>query len=427
MAVGDRIYTRERGGEARYYADFRDYADVGGGQEALKPEGSTTATTDEELAEILAADRLKELAQLRQNKAVTGIREPRYLEEFAAFHLKQKAKAGQSPKYLASVEKHFERAVALFGANRELSTIRPSDVREWIELLKDTSNGRGGTLSDKTVRDHLNSLSNLYKRARSEEAVPSGYSPVRDTMDKPTAEPSDPNWLEVHEAALLLEAARLYEPDRDAHATPFIYEFVATYLLTGARRSEVLGLEVEDVSFDRRTIRIRPNEHRGLKSDNANRTVPLWPQLREILQPYIFNPKGPKSGLLFPSPRRKGKKLDNCRKQLDAVGKTAGFEEGMIRTKIFRHTYTAARLQTLDHGAPVAKYTVQKELGHGSSALVDRIYGHLGQIRHRAEAVEYRVENHEKEIGDAVRELQNRADFVTTSVTTAENAPERAK
>jgi hypothetical protein len=28
-------------------------------------------------------------------------------------------------------------------------------------------------------------------------------------------------------------------------------------------------------------------------------------------------------------------------------------------------------------------------MGHGGQRLVDRIYGHLGEVRHRAEALEY--------------------------------------
>jgi integrase len=48
---------------------------------------------------------------------------------------------------------------------------------------------------------------------------------------------------------------------------------------------------------------------------------------------------------------------------------------------MFRHTYCAARLQTLDQGAPVSVYTVAKELGHGGETMVRRVYGHLGHVR----------------------------------------------
>ena len=67
---------------------------------------------------------------------------------------------------------------------------------------------------------------------------------------------------------------------------------------------------------------------------------------------------------------------------------------------MFRHTSGAARLQTLDQGAPVSVSTVGTEMGHGGEAMVRLVYGHLGQVRHRAEVVEYRVEQHEAKLGD---------------------------
>jgi integrase len=63
-----------------------------------------------------------------------------------------------------------------------------------------------------------------------------------------------------------------------------------------------------------------------------------------------------------------------------------------MRTKAFRHTYCAARLQTLDGGAPISPFTVAREMGHGGMALVNRVYGHPGTVRHRSEQVEYRPE-----------------------------------
>ena len=86
--------------------------------------------------------------------------------------------------------------------------------------------------------------------------------------------------------------------------------------------------------------------------------------------------------------------ITDLRRTLDAVGERAGFEAGEIRSKSFRHTFCAAALQLLDRGAPVSPWTVAKWMGHGGRSLVDRIYGHLGDVRHRAEVVEYRVEQH---------------------------------
>jgi integrase len=71
-----------------------------------------------------------------------------------------------------------------------------------------------------------------------------------------------------------------------------------------------------------------------------------------------------------------------------------------------RHTYCAARLQTLDGGAPVSPFTVGRELGHGGDALVRKVYGHLGTVRHRSTAVEYRVEQHVASLGDRLTALR---------------------
>jgi integrase len=94
-----------------------------------------------------------------------------------------------------------------------------------------------------------------------------------------------------------------------------------------------------------------------------------------------------------------------CHKMFDKVASRAGWQAGEIRSKMFRHTYCAARLQTLDHGAPVSIYTVGRELGHGGESMVRRVYGHLGTVRHRAEVVEYRVEQHRDKLGERLAAL----------------------
>jgi len=81
---------------------------------------------------------------------------------------------------------------------------------------------------------------------------------------------------------------------------------------------------------------------------------------------------------------------------LDSIAVPCGWDKGEIRANMFRHTYCAARLQTLDQGAPVSFWTVGRELGHGGHSLVNRVYGHLGEVRHRSEQVEYRIEHFER-------------------------------
>src|SRR5256714_4174077 len=303
MAAKPKIYWRERGGGVqRAYADLRDYADVGGGREALVAPGGKLATADATTAHVLLARRLEQLDAARRGRTLHGETRHATLADFASAHLVAKAESQKfTEHWLEVTEKCLDRAVAFFGAHRDLASITVADVRRWTNDLLATPDGRKGTMAASSVRHRLSCLSNLYKRARAERVVPSGYDPVGDFDEKPWPARGEAKWLEIHDAALLLEAARTYRPDPDKggwRPVPFAYELIATFLLTGGRESEVLGLEVDDVSLDREVVTFRPNKWRRLKTATSPRSVPLWPQLREALERYLA--EHPPSRLLFP-------------------------------------------------------------------------------------------------------------------------------
>lgn len=435
-----RIYWRKQGGLPRAYGDFRDYADVGGGQEALRPKGAKLATDAPDIAEQLAAERVRELEQRRRNKSLLGIERPATLAAFAREHLRAMAKGENvTDAWLEQAQRHLDAAVEFFKPARELGTISVREVRAYSDWLGSRSNGRGirctgcgstgnvaglratcecgrewsvPALSGGTRRQYLNSLSKLYRRAAGEGVVLPGYNPVSALMEKPKADEHEARWMEVHDAALLLEAARTHAPahdDETAIPAKMLHAILATLLLTGGRWSEVRGLAVEDVSFDRRRMTFRPHPWRRLKTRVSHRSVPLWPQLEEVLREYLWSGDTPRvDGLLFPSLRNSndGGMIQDIRKTLDALAARCGWQAGEIRTKMFRHTYCAARLQTTDRGAPVALYTVAKEMGHGGDRMVRRVYAHLGEHRHRAEVVEYRAEQHTDALGERLAAVQ---------------------
>lgn len=410
-----RIYNHgEKGGPARYYADFRA---VGGKREPLVAPGDTRATSDETIAAKLYADRLVVLQEQKRSGVLTGIARSVTLREYAADHLVQKAKSGKyTDTWLEASEHMLDIAITFFGVDRALTSIGVGDVQSYMEMLRARTNGRGATLSGGAIRHHLTVLSNLYKTAQGQKLVPVGYNPVAATPDKPEPATDEAHWLEIHEAAMLLEAARTYEPKGSAkHTIACLHPLLATFLLTGGRETEILGLEVGDINFDRKTVTFRPNQWRRLKTKGSHRSVPLWPQLEAILKAYLREGDAPRvGGLLFPSSkllrfgweksgREKGTvaMITDFRGALDAVAEVAGWKEGEIRSKAFRHTYCSTRLQTLDNGFPVSEFVVKRELGHSAgSKLVEKVYGHLGEIRHRAEVVEYRVEQHQEKIAE---------------------------
>lgn len=416
-----RVYWRQRGGARRAYGDFRDFASVLRSDEparqALIAPGDELATTDPDIAAKLAGDRVKELEERRRGRVIAGVERESTLSTYAARHLKLKARDSEVvDAWLVQAQRHLETACSFFGADVDLAAVSPEDLERYVEHLRRQPNGRTGpdgkpgTLSETSVRKYLNSLSNMYARAVSERYVRT--NPVGDMYRKPTEAKAEAPYLSAAEAALLLESARTYKAPVDDGAFPWMYPLLATFLLTGGRKSEVLGLEVDDVSLRLGKVYFRPNEWRRLKTRGSKRTLPLWPQLREILEAYLLERErtGGLGSLLFPSARGKGETMvADVRKALDRIAKRAGFPEGSIRLHQLRHTYTAARLQTCDRGRPVALYTVARELGHRSTNMIEDRYGHLHDRAEEggAEVVEYRADQYAAELGDRLKMVRS--------------------
>ncbi len=416
-----RVYWRERGGMKRAYADLRAYADVGGRQEALVAPNERLATTDPAVAQDLLARRIRELDARRRGRVLHSEGPRVSLADCARDYLLAKAgeinpKSGEpvTEQWMEGEELRLRRAIAHFGQDRPLEAIAVGSAREFDAALR-VQGPHWPALSGGTRRQHLNTLGALYRYAAERQLVPPGYNPIAAWRKKPTARRLEARWLEVPDAALLLEAARIHRPAHAEGGRPpitFAYELLATLLLTGGRESEVLGLEVDDVSLERGVVTFRPNAWRRLKTATSHRSVPLWPQLREILKAYFPRREREGGALLFPS-FRTGKEamITDFRKVLDAIARRAGWAPGEIRSKMFRHTYCAARLQTLDQGAAVSPFTVAREMGHGGTRLVHQVYGHLGTVRHRSKVVEYRVAQHRAKLGDRLKAVRAGADL----------------
>lgn len=397
------LYWRTRSdGAPRAWGDFREYAKQGGKREPLAKPGESRATTDPILAQALFAGRLAELATARDNATLAEpVRRKPTLAEVVTEHIDARGREQVTPGWVEATGVFLGRAKDFFGKERRLGAITAEQVVEWLDWLRTVKTKRGTPLSEGSIRHHLNALSKLYRRAQRRGYVAPTYNPVAllDAKEKPAIAASSTRCLEVPDAALLLEAARTYPAKKYEPEMALAYPMIAAFLLTGGRAKEILGLRVQDVSTDRKTVTFRPNQfHEGqrLKTKGSSRTVPLWPQLAEILTPLLDQRAIDGGKLLFRTPHISDREvaLSDLRDLLDRVARRAGREDGEIRTRLFRVTYATARLQTLDRGAPVSPWTVEKELGHGSRDMLEEVYGRLGDVRHRAEAVEYRVEQH---------------------------------
>jgi integrase len=354
-------------------------------------------------------------------------------------HLRMKAASREgTEQWLGNVEVHLTADANYFGDDQDITLVQPADVEEYAVWLSRQSNGRGGELSSGSIVQYLSSLSNLYRRAISMGLVGMGQNPVANMHSKPKVVRVKTPWLEIPEMTAILQYAfDAYVPDRKELALPFFPQALATMALSGGRDAEVTGLRRVDVNLDRGIILIRPNEWRRLKNTNSKRPVRIFLQLAEVLRTHLSGPDAPQGDLLFPAyvdgheqmvtdlrkafdkmpmpsrlrrrptpaefdreverrqaklervkTRRRGPKFKESIEELqEAVG---DWVIPPLRTRILRHTYTAARLQTLDRGQPISMYTVARELGHTDTRMIRSIYGHLGQFRSRGEEVCFR-------------------------------------
>lgn len=347
-----------------WYMNLRPY---GGGQKACIAPGERYATRDHDVALDIA---LAAKAKLKAGQADDPL-----LEDYARRHLKKKA----DYRRVSTVERDERslRHLSKFFGNVPLSQITPTGVSDYVHM-------RVKQVSAQTLLHEIHAGSNLFRRAVKERAAKE--NPFTGLMDKPEIQRPEPEFLENDEAARFLAASRAADMKPHPRALKFFHPLSATYLYSGGRKIEVLGMEVRDIDFEHGEVRFRHNDWRLLKRNWHLRTVPLWPDLREILERYlsIWQP----SGLLFPAPGG-GMLGGDFRGSIGAALKRAEIDKH-VTLHTFRHTYTAARLQTTENGMPVSPYTVMRELGHKGLGLIVDTYGHLMKRPHRGEYIEYR-------------------------------------
>src|SRR5215470_4778724 len=178
--------------------------------------------------------------------------------------------------------------------------------------------------------------------------------------------------LEPAERRALLEAART------DGGGPW-YPLVLTLDRAGLRVGEALALEVSDVRFEARRLRIRQalSDRTGeLETPkHGPREVDLSPGLAEVLEAHLSglevsaNRGGGKIGKwLFPS--EAGTPLDhaNVRRALRRLSKTAGLERALCPQDL-RHTF-GSTLATVE----LPQY-VQAQMGHKDLSTTKQIYG----------------------------------------------------
>ncbi len=135
--------------------------------------------------------------------------------------------------------------------------------------------------------------------------------------------------------------------------------WVLVAVFTGARYSEVAGLDWEDIDFGSGTIRVH-----GTKTRRSDRGVPLHPVLAQVLDVATLR-TGPIVGA-----------WPNARRDLNAACKRARIAH--ISPNDLRRTFASWMKQ-----AGVDSRAVADLLGHSSTRMVDLVYGQMNLAAYR--------------------------------------------
>jgi integrase len=247
--------------------------------------------------------------------------------------------------------------------HRPIGSVRRSDVQGFVKLLqaKEFGRTRGGEarrLSAGHVRHIYDVTAQLFAAAVEDRIIAS--SPCRKiTLPKDDKGEIEP--LSVEQVVALVEAF----PKRYRAAT-------ITLAGSGLRVGELLALDVADVDFLRRTIRVeRQRTQSGafapVKSKASRRTVPVGAVVIDQLAAHLA--AFPSKDALLPDELRRPIGYTAWKRLFQRAAAAAGVE---ATTHDLRHFFASALIAG---GASVKQ--VQTVLGHSSAVITQRTYAHL--------------------------------------------------
>lgn len=240
---------------------------------------------------------------------------------------------------------------------RDIFSIRKNVPRNYSSYL--TRNGYAPT----SVRRHMSSLSSFYKFMVKEEMIKENFF---EDVELPKVPKHNPDLISNNEVRLLFKAC-----DLDTKLGYRNFVLLGCLYGCGLRVSELCNMQIKDIDFVERTIRI----HGKGKKD---RDVIMYEGLGEMLKHYIstyreellYNSKDLDNRYVFLNKNGTTLTRVGVRKILEKLVKDSS-ETYHISPHMLRHSFATAML---DGGADLR--TVQELLGHESLSTT-QIYTHL--------------------------------------------------
>lgn len=250
--------------------------------------------------------------------------------------------------YEGDLRRHVEPALG----DLRLSEVRRANVQDLIDMLV------AAGLAPSTVRNALDPLRRIFDRAVKRDLIP--FSPCQH-LEVPRGTGTRDRIASPVEAAALIAA--LPADDRAVWATMFY---------AGLRIGEVRGLRARDVDLHGGVLEVEQSwddiegAQRGTKSGwAARRTVSLIGELRPLLTEHLMASGRRDDDLLFGRTATEAHDRGTIRRRALAAWKAAGLKP--ITPHECRHTFGS-----MIAAAGIDAGERQRQMGHGSSAMMDR-------------------------------------------------------
>lgn len=291
-----------------------------------------------------------------------------WLKDYAAAHVRPRT----FQRYQGIVRNHF---IPTMGSI-PLTQLQPSHIQAChAKALQGRKDGKGGTLTAKSVLQHHRVLSEALSHAVKWGLVSRN---VAQAVDPPRPINREMRTLDIYGVHAFLEAAK---------GTAY-YPLFHLDIYTGLRRSELLGLRWRDVNLLMATLSVVQVLHRlpggktvflEPKTAKGRRSVSLSPatvlslrdhrEQQEMLRDMLGAPLS-EDDFVFSQPDGSPLKPDTVSHVFKDIARKAGLEG--VRLHDLRHTHATLMLQQGVHPK-----IVQERLGHANIAVTLDTYSHV--------------------------------------------------
>ncbi|WP_457789710.1 tyrosine-type recombinase/integrase [Anaeromassilibacillus sp. SJQ-5] len=308
------------------------------------------------------------------------------LSALADLWMEQHCKKQLAPKSIAENEKLLKRVVTAMG-HLHVDKIKPFHIQQFYDnLAEDGMNAKtGGRLSNSTIMHYHRLLSSMFNRAVLWGIMP--VSPLK--VQPPKMEQKEAAHLEEDQAAALLDALE----DEPIQYRTMVY----LLLFTGLRKGELLGLEWQDIDFDRGLMQVlRSSQYipkvgiitKAPKNKKSQRAIKMPNSVVDMLREYrvwqaeqrlLAGDRWEDCGRLFTTWDGHPMHPDTLPRWFDKFLKRRGLPD--INIHGLRHTCASLMI-----AKNVDIRTVSKRLGHAQVSTTGNIYAHQIQSADEAAA-----------------------------------------